>query len=155
MNDGWFFAGFPLATGFSSPRSGPIDLSRATSLARHVTHDTSRTARHGHAKFPVGGHPLRSCIPSPTSDIKKVLHLYVFLIFLNSWFQKCEYVVGRVTKMLSRTERAIQTCWYSYSVSNIVKSCFQKCWYVARRATKNITWRRPGYSKVLMFGELL
>jgi hypothetical protein len=53
--DGGFFAGFSLATGFSWPRSGPIDLSRATSLARHVTHDTSRTARHGHAKFPVRG----------------------------------------------------------------------------------------------------
>ena len=30
-------------------------LARTTRHARHVTHDTSRTARHGHAKFPVRG----------------------------------------------------------------------------------------------------
>ena len=46
-------------------------LARTTRHARHVTHDTSRTARHGHAKFPVGGHPLRSCITPPTSDLNQ------------------------------------------------------------------------------------
>ena len=48
-------------------------LARTTRHARHVTTDTSRTARHGHAKFPVGGHPLRSCITPPTSDIERCL----------------------------------------------------------------------------------
>ena len=48
------------------------DVARTTRHARHVTHDTSRTARHGHAIFPVGGHPLRSCITPPTSDKTKL-----------------------------------------------------------------------------------
>ena len=44
------------------------------SLARHVTHDTSRTtrhARHGTAtpNSRYGGHPLRSCITPPTYDV--------------------------------------------------------------------------------------
>ena len=51
------------------PNSRPIDLSRATSHARHVTHDTSRDANAELEceQFPVGG---TSCfgITPPTSD---------------------------------------------------------------------------------------
>ena len=75
MNDGGFFAGFPLATGFSSPRSRPIDLSHATSHARHVT---SRHVTHGTAtpNSRYGGHPLRSCITPPTSDVYIIYYIY-------------------------------------------------------------------------------
>ena len=63
-----------------SPDSRPIDLSRATSHARHVTHDTSRTTRSRHRlrrqlTFPVGG---TSCfgITPPTSDfIRRMTNL--------------------------------------------------------------------------------